>query len=98
MRHAKRGGADFLVIASNTLNSQADHIEKEVGIPILNIADATAAAVQAKGVRTVALLGNKYTMEQPFYRGRLERRGLKVVTPNLQERDYINAIIFDELC
>ena len=54
--------------------------------------------MQAKGVRTVALLGTKYTMEQPFYRGRLERRGLKVVTPNLQERDYINTVIFDELC
>lgn len=94
----KRGGADFIVIASNTLNSQADLIEQQVGIPILNIADATAAAVQAKGVRTVALLGTKYTMEQPFYRGRLERRGLKVVTPNLQERDYINTVIFDELC
>jgi aspartate racemase len=94
----KRGGADFIVIASNTLNSLADCIEKEVGIPVINIADATGEKVREKGVHTVALLGTKYTMEQPFYRERLKKYGIKVVTPNEKEREYINMVIFDELC
>lgn len=94
----KRGGADFIVIASNTLNSLGDLIEEKVGIPVINIADATGERVRRKGVRTVALLGTKYTMEQPFYRERLKKYGIKVVTPNKKERDYINAVIFDELC
>jgi aspartate racemase len=94
----KRGGAEFIVIASNTLNSQAGIIEATVGIPVLHIADATGDAVLERGEHTVALLGTKYTMEQPFYRERLEKRGLKVITPNAKERDYINTVIFDELC
>ena len=97
-RRLKRGGADFIVIASNTLNSLADRIEKEVGIPVIHIADATGKKVRDKGVRTVALLGTKYTMEQPFYRERLKKYGIKVVIPNKEERDYINTVIFDELC
>jgi len=94
----KRGGADFIVIASNTLNSLAPFIEEKVGIPVLHIADATGKAVQKKGLHTVALLGTSYTMEQPFYRERLKRYGINVVTPNEKERDYINTVIFDELC
>ncbi|MDD2321534.1 MAG: aspartate/glutamate racemase family protein [Geobacteraceae bacterium] len=94
----KRGGADFIVIASNTLNSLADHIGETVGIPVLHIADATGKKIREKGVHTVALLGTKYTMEQPFYRERLEKYGIKVITPNEKERDYINRVIFDELC
>ncbi|HET7833865.1 MAG TPA: aspartate/glutamate racemase family protein [Gallionella sp.] len=97
-RRLKRGGADFIVIASNTMNSQADLIQKRVGIPVLHIADATGKKVHEKGIRTVILLGTKYTMEQPFYRERLEKYGIKVVTPDEQERDYINKVIFDELC
>jgi aspartate racemase len=94
----KRGGADFIVIASNTLNSRAEHISEKVGIPVLHIADATGKKIREKGVHTVALLGTTYTMEQPFYRERLEKYGIKVVTPNEKERDYINRVIFDELC
>lgn len=94
----KRGGADFIVIASNTLNSLADTIEQEVGLPVLHIADATGKAVLQKGLHRVALLGTKYTMEQPFYRERLNKYGVKVVIPNEKERDYINNVIFDELC
>jgi len=94
----KRGGADFIVIASNTLNSLADHIEGKVGIPVIHIADATGKKVRDRGVCTVALLGTKYTMEQPFYRERLKKYGIKVITPNEKERDYINTVIFDELC
>jgi len=94
----KRGGADFIVIASNTLNSLADTIELKVGLPVLHIADATGEAVRKKGLHTVALLGTKYTMEQPFYRDRLKKYGIKVVIPDEKERDYINSVIFDQLC
>ena len=95
----KRGGADFIVIASNTMNSTADMLQSKVKIPVLHIADATGAKVKKTGLKTVALLGTSYTMEQAFYRDRLEKKyGLKVVTPNKAERDYINAVIFDELC
>ena len=73
-------------------------IEQEVGLPVLHIADATGEAVRRKGLRTVALLGTKYTMELPFYRERLKKYGINVVIPDEKERDYINAVIFDELC
>ena len=95
----KRGGADFIVIASNTLNSRADDIQENVQIPVLHIADATGEKVNKSGIKTVALLGTKYTMEQNFYRDRLEKKyGLKVIIPNETEREYINSVIFDELC
>lgn len=95
----KRGGADFIVIASNTMNSRADDIQTTVDIPVLHIADATGEKVNKSGIKTVALLGTKYTMERNFYRDRLEKKyGLKVVIPNETEREYINSVIFDELC
>ena len=94
----KRGGADFVVIASNTMNSTGDLIEKEVGIPVLNIVDAVGARIRAQGIDKVVLLGTKFTMEAPFYRERLKRKfGIDVVTPDLADRDYINKVIFDEL-
>ncbi len=94
----KRGGADFIVIASNTMNSTAGLIEEEVDIPVLHIADATGREVRDNGVKKVALLGTSYTMEEDFYRDRLEKYGLDVVVPHKEERDYINTVIFDELC
>ena len=95
----KNGGADFIVIASNTMNSLADDIQGTVKIPVLHIADATGEKVKEGGIENVALLGTKYTMEQNFYRDRLEKKfGLHVVIPNETERDYINRVIFDELC
>ena len=94
----KRGGADFIIIASNTINSRADYIQETVGIPVLHIADATGEKVNESGIKTVALLGTKYTMEQDFYRERLEKYGLNVVIPNETERNIINTVIFDELC
>ena len=94
----KAGGADFIVIASNTLNSRADDIEARVGIPVLRIYDVTGAKVNRSGLKKVALLGTKFTMEQPFYRDVLKNKyGIEVVTPNATERDYINTVIFDEL-
>jgi aspartate racemase len=94
----KRGGADFIIIASNTINSRADYIQETVGLPVLHIADATGEKVNESGIKTAALLGTKYTMEQDFYRERLEKYGLNVVIPNETERDIINTVIFDELC
>jgi aspartate racemase len=97
-RRLKAGGADFIVIASNTLNSRADDIEANVGIPVLRIYDVTGAKVNRSGMKKVALLGTKYTMEEPFYRDALAKKyGIQVVTPSLTERDYINKVIFDEL-
>lgn len=95
----KDGGADFIVIASNTMNSTADIIQEKVDIPVLHIADATGKEINKTGIKIVALLGAKYTMEHNFYRDRLEKKyGLKVVVPTEAEQDYINAVIFDELC
>lgn len=98
-RRLGEGRADFIVIASNTMNSTADLVEKAAGVPVLRIQDAVGAAVQKQGLTRVALLGTRYTMEEGFYRDRLEQKyGLEVVTPDQAERDYINRIIFDELC
>ncbi|HOX34119.1 MAG TPA: aspartate/glutamate racemase family protein [Methanoregulaceae archaeon] len=95
----KRGGADFIIIGSNTLNSRADLIEEKTGLMVLRIYDATGAKVNRSGFTKVALLGTKYTMEQPFYRDALEQKyGVAIVIPNATERDYINTVIFDELC
>jgi len=98
-KRLERGGVDFIVIASNTMNSTADIIEANVSIPVVNIIDATGEKVEESRIKTVALLGTSYTMEQDFYRDRLQDKyGLKVVVPNKAERDYVNSIIFDELC
>jgi len=97
-KRLKRGGADFIIIGSNTMNSTADLVQAKVNLPVLHIADATGLKVKKEGLKTVALLGTSFTMEQDFYRKHLEKYGIKVVTPNKAERDYINKVIFDELC
>ena len=91
-------GADFIVLATNTMHKVAPEIELAVQIPLLHIVDATAAALQADGVTTVALLGTKFTMEQDFYRQRLEDHGICVVVPNAAQRNRVHEIIFNELC
>lgn len=95
----EHGGADLIVICTNTMHKLADEVQSHVGIPILHIADATAQAVKAKGFTTVGLLGTKFTMEEDFYRGRLCRKhGLRVLLPDSDERDMVHRVIFDELC
>lgn len=95
----ERGGADFIVIASNTLNSTIDTLQKKVKIPILSIVDATGKKIVEKKIKTVALLGTKFTMDASFYKDKLTNKyGLKVVVPTNEEQDYINKVIFDELC
>ncbi len=92
-------GADFLVLCTNTMHKVAGAIEAVVGIPLLHIIDPTAEAIQQAGLTTVGLLGTSFTMEQPFYRDRLqERHGLRVLIPEAEERAMVHRVIFDELC
>jgi aspartate racemase len=91
------GGADLLLLCTNTMHKVADRIERAVSIPFLHLADATAAAVLAAGVGTVGLLGTAFTMEQDFYRERLASHGLTVLVPEAGDRDVVHRVIYDEL-
>jgi aspartate racemase len=94
----ERGGADLLVLCTNTMHRCAQAIEDAVAIPLLHIADPTAQAIQAAGLIKVGLLGTAFTMEQDFYRGRLERRfGLEVLIPEADDRAAVHGIIYREL-
>jgi len=98
-RRLAAGGAEILVICTNTMHRMADKVEATVGLPLVHIADATAEAVKLCGIQRVGLLGTAYTMEQDFYRGRLtDRHGLQVVIPEAADRRAVHDIIYDELC
>lgn len=93
------GGADFIVLCTNTMHKVAAAIEDAVPIPLLHIADATATAIGAAGLTTVGLLGTRFTMEEDFYRARLEtRHGLRVLIPGPAERGDVHRVIYEELC
>jgi aspartate racemase len=95
----RQAGADFILICANTMHKVADQVEKESRLPVLHIADATAAAVKKQGIRKVGLLGTRYTMEEDFYRVRLaDKHGLSVLIPDAPDREIINRVIYDELC
>ncbi len=95
----ERGGADFLVLCTNTMHKMADDMQRGVAIPLLHIADATAAEVKGRGLSKVGLLGTRFTMEEDFYRGRLaERHGLEVLIPSEAEREIVDRVIYEELC
>ena len=94
----ERAGADALVLCTNTMHKVVGAIESGISIPLLHIADPTARAITQAGHHTVGLLGTRFTMEQDFYRQRLERHGLQVHTPDEQDRDVIHRVIFEELC
>lgn len=95
----ERAGADFLVLCTNTMHKLAGEIELGVSIPLLHIADATAARVQTAGISRVGLVGTRYTMEHDFYKGRLiDRYGLDVLIPAAADRATVHQIIYDELC
>ncbi|HYI13116.1 MAG TPA: aspartate/glutamate racemase family protein [Thermoanaerobaculia bacterium] len=94
----ERAGADFLVIGTNTMHVVADRIERAIGIPLLHIADPTAAAVLRSGARTAGLLGTRFTMEKDFYRKRLEEAGLQVLVPGEVDRAEVHRVIYEELC
>lgn len=97
-RRLEAAGADFLLLATNTMHRCADAIADAVGIPLLHLADATATALRAQGIERVGLLGTRYTMEQPFYRERIEGHGIEVVVPEPAGRQRLDRIIFEELC
>ncbi|WLD94656.1 aspartate/glutamate racemase family protein [Alkalihalobacillus sp. AL-G] len=94
----EKGGADFIVICTNTMHKVVQDIQDHINIPVLHIADATAIKIKQQGSTTVGLLGTKYTMEQDFYKSRIESNDIEVQVPNASERETINKIIFDELC
>lgn len=95
----ERGGADFVIICTNTMHKMAEAVQAAIDIPLLHIADATAAAIQAQGLTKIGLLGTNFTMEEDFYKGRLKQEfGLDVLVPQRPERQIIHDIIYDELC
>ena len=97
-RQVQAGGADFVVICTNTMHKMAAEVQKEIDIPLLHIADATALVVKANGLRKIGLLGTRFTMEEDFYRGRLvEKHNLEVLIPNAADRAIIHRVIYDEL-
>ncbi|MEA4893120.1 MAG: aspartate/glutamate racemase family protein [Peptococcaceae bacterium] len=94
----EKGGADFIILCTNTMHKVADQIQEAVSIPLLHIADVTTAALKRQGLTQVALLGTAYTMEQDFYKGRLAQNGIRVLIPEEPDRAMINNVIFNELC
>ena len=97
-RALERGGAECVVICTNTMHKVAPQVQAAVGVPLLHIVDATAARLERSGVRRVALLGTRYTMQQDFYKRPLCERGFEVLVPDEEDMERINGIIFDELC
>jgi aspartate racemase len=92
------GGADLLLLCTNTMHKVADQVQAAIGIPLLHLADATAQAVHRAGLTTVGLLGTAFTMEQDFYRDRLAGHGLTVLVPPADDRAEVHRIIYGELC
>jgi aspartate racemase len=98
-RRVELGGADCLLICTNTMHKMAAEVQRAVVIPLLHIADATAMEIKKRGIKRVALLGTKYTMEEEFYKGRLRAKyGFEVLIPTEEDRNIINQIIYDEIC
>jgi aspartate racemase len=91
-------GADLLILCTNTMHKVAEQITSAIRIPLLHIADTTAIAVRAVGLRTVGLLGTAFTMEQDFYRDRLAAHGLTVLVPEADDRALVHSVIYEELC
>ena len=97
-RRLERGGADVVLLCTNTMHRMADRVQAAVTIPLLHIADPTAERIRAAGLRRVGLLGTRFTMEQAFYKGRLaDRHGLDVLVPGDEDRALVHRVIYDEL-
>jgi len=92
-------GADFILLCTNTMHKVSNEIESVISIPLVHIADATAECLKENGVKSVGLLGTRFTMEQEFYKGRIkEKHGIDVLVPNAVQQDMVHAVIYDELC
>ena len=94
----ERAGADFILLATNTMHRVADVIEDAISVPFLHLADVTARAITAQGMETVGLLGTRYTMELDFYKGRLKDHGVMTLVPDEAGREIVNRTIYEELC
>lgn len=95
----EHGGADFVVLCTNTMHKVAPDIQAAIQIPFLHIADPTAEAIRHQGIHTVGLLGTRFTMEQEFYKGRLiHQHGLHVLVPSVDDQAVVHRIIYEELC
>ena len=92
------GGADCIVIGTNTMHIVAERVQEAINVPLLHIADCTADRIIESGVKSVGLLGTKFTMEKKFYADRLRKRGLEVVVPDAFGRELVNRVIYEELC
>ncbi|GLY27247.1 aspartate/glutamate racemase family protein [Kineosporia sp. NBRC 101731] len=97
-RGLQAAGADMVLICTNTMHKVADEVAAAITVPLVHLADTSAEAVKAAGVRRVALLGTAFTMEQDFYRDRLASHGLEVLVPTEPERALVHRVIFEELC
>jgi aspartate racemase len=97
-RGLRAAGAEAIVLCTNTMHRVAASIENAVEIPLLHIADATAARIRGSGLNRVVLLGTRYTMEQAFYRERIEAARIEVLTPDAAQRERVHRVIYDELC
>ncbi len=93
----ERGGADFIILCTNTMHRLADAMTANIGLPLLHIVDPTAKALKGAGVQRVGLLGTAFTMEQDFYKGRLAEHGLDVLIPEAEDRAVVHRIIYEEL-
>lgn len=97
-KNLENGGADFIVLCTNTMHKAADDIQANIKIPFLHIADATAQRIMDSGIRKAGLLGTRFTMEEEFYKGRLAKKfGLSVQVPDAREREIVHRVIYDEL-
>lgn len=98
-RRVEKGGADFVVICTNTMHKMADDVQESIHIPLLHIADVTADEIGKRGFKKVGLLGTRFTMEEDFYKGRLqEKHRLEIIIPDEEERQAIHNILYSELC
>ena len=94
----EKAGVDFIVICTNTMHKVVNQIKEKISIPILHIAEMTAEKILEKGLKNIALLGTKYTMEQDFYKSKLIEKGINVIIPDKNDIEIINKVIYDELC
>jgi aspartate racemase len=98
-KHLEEGGADFLILCTNTMHKLSNQIVDGLNIPLLHIADATGERIKASGIQKVGLLGTRFTMEQDFYRKHLEiKSSIATIIPDLNDRKFIHMVIYDELC
>lgn len=94
----EKAGAEFVIMASNTVHKVADIVQPSIHVPLLHIADATAEEIRTAGISTVGLLGTRFVVEQDFYRDHFRAQGIDVLVPDQPQRDYVHNVIYKELC